>query len=181
MSISKKVETKIIKKIIKYRKDGFNDYQIKLSLIRNNYPPHTIDNLLEESLNYREKEHHIQLIISIIALIVILPLLFLSLKMTASPEYETCTNEYCFIAQSKLCRPALFETTIGDFSVLFTSESCTVTKKVTGYHGEDSELNNLIGKSLTCSYEKYLFDKEHLKSLSYSIENCHGDLRNHVV
>lgn len=178
MYLGKDLEQKLIRKIRKHRKDGYNEYQIKLSLIRNHYPSHVIDHLLKISRLPEDKQRHIHFTISLVSLIVIIPLILFFTYRAFSTSYELCTNEFCFIANANLCKPALYEKEIDNMKVIFRSESCSLTKEIIEYIGEDISLKKLLErKSMECRYEKEGFDSSHLGSLSFSLGSCKGELK----
>ena len=176
MTISEKLEKNIIRKIRNYKKDGYNNYQIKLALIRHNYPSHVINHLIKKSEQHHETENHMHFTLSIISIIILIPLIGFFTYMTFKTTYDTCDNDYCFIAMANLCKPAVYEKSLEGINIIFKSDSCILTKQVISVENnlQDNPLNN---KAMECKYKKNLFDKQYLELLDYSMENCKGELK----
>ena len=126
------LEKKLIKKIKKYQNQGFNNYQIRLSLIRQHYPAHIIDDLVEKA---SQESHHHQinkdLVFAVIGCILIIPLVAFFTYNVFKTDYIVCSTEDCFIEAANQCGSAIFtQTKEGMFTMEMKTKGCKLVKEM---------------------------------------------------
>ena len=176
-------ENKITKLILKYRKNGYNEYQIKLALIRQHYPSNIIHDLLAKAKAPEKKEHHFNLVYTLIVIILIIPLLtFTSFKLF-TPKYEPCSNIFCFLAVSNNCGKAIYTQEIEGTVFLLKTSNCELIKQVKEISSnEPQEIKSLLkDKSMKCKYNKIELPEELVTSVSKSLEYCDGELKDIIL
>jgi len=176
-------EKRLIKLIEKYRKKGYNEYQIKLALIRQHYPSNIINNLLVKAKAPEKREHHFNLVYTLIVIILIIPLLtFTSFKLF-TPKYEPCSNIFCFLAVSNKCGKAIYTQEIEGTVFLLRTSDCELIKQAKEISSnEPEEIKSLLkDKSMKCKYSKDEFPEELITSISKSLEYCSGELKDVIL
>ena len=176
-------ERKLIKIIGKYRKKGYNDYQIKLSLIRHHYPSNIIENLLNKQIPNKNKKYNFNLLFALVAIILIIPITgFITYKII-SPKYELCSNIFCFSAIANDCGRAIYITNVEGIEFIFKTSDCRLIKQVKNVsEPEDDTIQKiLVNKLMWCDYNKEGFPEDLVTALDTSLDYCQGQLKDAIL
>lgn len=170
------LEKKLIKKIKKYQEQGFNNYQIKLALIRQHYPSHIIESLI--TLASTESKHHQlnkDLILAVIGIVVLIPLMVFTTYNVFKTEYLLCDSEECFIEAANACEAAVYRQESALSTFLIKTKGCKLIKEaeVIG----DELLYGAQGTVMICRYEETAFNPELITTMTRGIDDCMGDLK----
>ncbi|MFC1685870.1 hypothetical protein ACFLZZ_02490 [Nanoarchaeota archaeon] len=183
---------KILKKwVLKRRKKGLSDTEIRADLLRKGYVSFLVERVLIETRYSSGRKKYIAPFLYVFGAIIVL---LLASSVVLMIMNASCNSEKCFIANANDCEIADFEKSVEgsqfEFSTEglgkspiaelyeFSTESCIVTKKLISLGGADQNIKDLLeGESMTCYYEKENFDEELFNSVTSGIENCEGALK----
>lgn len=180
--IQQSFEKKIINLINKYRLKGFNDYQIKLALIRQHYPSNTIDHLLKTAVPHKKKDHNFNILFTIVAIVLIIPLISFASYKIFTPKYEECTNIFCFTVLANKCENAKYSANVGGINFIFKTSNCELIKEVKDLsQDENNNEFKLLGKSMKCKFNRDEFPQKLITTMSESLEYCNGNLKDTVL
>ena len=102
----------------------------------------------------------------------------------SAPLAADCTTKECFTASANDCKDSTLTFTEDAGVIRYSSsKDCVFTKTLVSLNvNESQEMKNLLqGKSLTCNYEKGIFDQRWVTSLIFGTESCEGELRDILV
>ena len=171
LSTAQKRELK--KTIKKARSLGYSDAEIRQKLIALKYPENYIDQLLKKPINLKP--------LIILGIIIVLAVIFTSV-IFFSPFSKTCKTQDCFITAANNCESATYTTSYETLTLKLSTKDCIFTKKVTKV--ESSEPQDVIdlfkNKELTCQYQKNQFNLDWLTTMSKSLNNCQGSLKDAI-
>jgi len=114
------------------------------------------------------------IIIVILVAIVILPSVTLGSKK--------CADKSCFIAAANNCENVVFEQDEEGSIFKYASKDCVLTKTAVKLNiDEPQEMKDLLeGKSLTCEYLTGAFNEDWTDTLSLSLDDCSGELKDAI-
>jgi len=185
------LEKKLLKRIKRYNEEGFNKTQIKLALIKQDYPSDVIKDLIQKAEKNEKKDRKIKpekipidagkVFITLGLIIVIALIIFVSYK-AIDGNYKTCESESCFITAANACKSAAFTSIKAGAVFTFKTKNCVLTKEAVTLAIDDlAEIQELIeGTSMRCKYQKGSFDERLVTTITQGVASCEGSLKENL-
>ncbi len=165
---------KIINIIRTYRKQGYTVSQIRSILEKQGYPQHLTEEFLAKAEHPIKNEKIIIAILIIVITIAVIPLVYWFL-----PKGQSCTDISCFLKAANECGKASLKQDVKGTIFELQTNNCQFSKKVLKIAAEEpQEINNILkGTSMTCSFAKEAFPEDLVTTLSKTLEQCDGSLK----
>jgi len=114
----------------------------------------------------------------VIAVILIIIFIFPSVAIGS----KKCADKACFVTAANNCENVILEQNEEGSTFKYEAKSCVLTKTAVNLNiDEPQEMKDLLeGKSLQCTYITGAFNEDWTDTLSLSLEDCSGELKDAI-
>jgi hypothetical protein len=177
--LTPELESKIKTWIKEQRKKGSKNSEIRSAMLDKGYSNEIANKLLRKSNVPNYILYALIIVLIGIGIYFLIPFIT---SFVSGLSAQVCSTQDCFIAAANECKSVKIQQNEAGSLFDYSEKNCILTKTLTKMNEtEPQEMVDLLqGKSLTCTYAKGSFNTDWINTLSLSLENCSGDLKDAI-